>query len=49
MCWKEQFNPLLIAVKAATNAGIKMAGIDVRLNDIGEEIQEVMESHEGKI
>lgn len=44
------FNPkydgLLEAVKAATNTGIKEAGIDVRLCDIGEAIQEVMESHE---
>lgn len=47
------FNPvydnLLKAVKEATNAGIKAAGIDVRLCDIGEEIQEVMESYEVEI
>ncbi|XP_047145975.1 uncharacterized protein LOC100199352 isoform X1 [Hydra vulgaris] len=44
------FNPrydnLLKAVKEATNTGIKEAGIDVRLCDIGEAIQEVMESYE---
>ncbi|CAL8386123.1 methionine aminopeptidase 2 [Gadus morhua] len=44
------FNPkydkLLEAVKDATNTGIKAAGIDVRLCDIGESIQEVMESYE---
>ncbi|KAK6621705.1 Methionine aminopeptidase 2 [Polyplax serrata] len=44
------FNPkydnLLAAVKDATNTGIKAAGIDVKLCDIGEEIQEVMESYE---
>ncbi|XP_030625912.1 methionine aminopeptidase 2b isoform X3 [Chanos chanos] len=44
------FNPkydkLLEAVKDATNTGIKCAGIDVRLCDIGESIQEVMESYE---
>ncbi|CAL8318448.1 unnamed protein product [Lota lota] len=44
------FNPkydkLLEAVKDATNTGIKNAGIDVRLCDIGESIQEVMESYE---
>lgn len=34
------------AVKDATNTGIKAAGVDVRLCDIGEQIQEVMESHE---
>jgi len=44
------FNPvydnLLTAVKAATNEGIKQAGIDVRLCDVGAAIQEVMESYE---
>eukprot|EP00466_Bigelowiella_natans_P019015 jgi/Bigna1/52029/estExt_Genewise1Plus.C_50013 len=40
------FDPLLEAVKDATNTGIKEAGIDVRLCDIGERIQEVMESYE---
>lgn len=44
------FNPkydnLLKAVKDATNTGIKESGIDVRLCDIGEAIQEVMESYE---
>jgi methionine aminopeptidase len=41
-----QFDPLLEAVKAATNAGIAAAGIDARLGEIGAAIQEVMESHE---
>lgn len=40
------FDDLLTAVKEATNEGIKTAGIDVRLTDIGAAIQEVMESHE---
>lgn len=48
--WTVSFNPkydpLLEAVKEATNAGIKAAGIDVRLCDIGESVQEVMESYE---
>ncbi len=35
------YDPLLEAVKAATNAGIKAAGIDVQMAEIGEEIQEV--------
>uniref|UniRef100_A0A2K5RBC0 Methionyl aminopeptidase 2 n=1 Tax=Cebus imitator TaxID=2715852 RepID=A0A2K5RBC0_CEBIM len=47
------FNPkydvLLKAVKDATNTGIKCAGNDVRLCDIGEAIQEVMESYEVEI
>lgn len=48
--WTVSFNPkydkLLEAVKAATNAGVREAGIDVRLCDLGEIIQEVMESYE---
>ncbi|CAF1568949.1 unnamed protein product [Rotaria sp. Silwood1] len=48
--WTLAFNPkydeLLKAVREATNTGIQTAGIDVRLCDIGEAIQEVMESHE---
>uniref|UniRef100_A0A914CUZ3 Methionine aminopeptidase 2 n=1 Tax=Acrobeloides nanus TaxID=290746 RepID=A0A914CUZ3_9BILA len=44
-----KFEPLMEAVKAATNAGIKEAGIDVRLCDIGETIEEVMSSHEVEI
>ena len=42
----ERYDPLLDAVRAATNAGIAAAGIDVRLCDVGEAIQEVMESYE---
>ena len=48
--WTVSFNPkydpLLEAVKEATNAGISAAGIDVRLCDVGEAVQEVMESYE---
>ncbi|CCH47126.1 hypothetical protein BN7_6737 [Wickerhamomyces ciferrii] len=44
-----KYDKLLEAVKAATNTGIKEAGIDVRLTDIGEAIQEVMESYEVEI
>lgn len=47
------FNPtydkLVEAVKEATNTGIKTMGIDARLCDIGEAIQEVMESYEVEI
>ena len=47
------FNPvydnLLKAVKEATNTGIKAAGIDARLAEIGEQIQETMESYEVEI
>ncbi|KAI5956939.1 MAP2 [Candida jiufengensis] len=41
-----KYDTILKAVKEATNTGIKESGIDVRLNDIGESIQEVMESYE---
>ena len=40
------FDPLLTAVKEATNAGIRTAGVDVMLCEVGEAVQEVMESHE---
>ena len=47
------FNPrydnLLEAVKEGTNTGIQHAGIDARLNEIGEAIQEVIESYEVEI
>ena len=41
-----KFKPLLDTVKEATNTGIRHAGIDARLNEIGEAIQEVMEAGE---
>ncbi len=46
LAFNKKFDPLLYAVKEATNMGIKTAGIDVRLCDVGEAIEEVMESHE---
>lgn len=44
-----QYDNLLTAVREATYAGIRESGIDVRLCDIGEAIQEVMESYEVEI
>jgi methionyl aminopeptidase len=46
--WAEnpKYDPLLAAVKEATNTGVREAGIDVRVCDIGAAIQEVMESCE---
>ena len=41
-----KFKPLLDAVKDATFTGIRTAGIDVRLCEVGENIQEAMESYE---
>jgi methionyl aminopeptidase len=43
------FDNLVNACKESTNAGIKAAGIDVRMSDIGAAIQEVMESYECEI
>ncbi|GCE97173.1 methionine aminopeptidase 2 [Zygosaccharomyces mellis] len=51
--WTHTFDPkydnLLKAVREATYTGVKEAGVDVRLTDIGEAIQEVMESYEVEI
>jgi len=51
--WTLSFNPkydkLIEAVREATNTGIKAAGIDVQLCEIGAAIQEVMESYEVEI
>ncbi|GLI69500.1 hypothetical protein VaNZ11_014134 [Volvox africanus] len=41
-----KFDPLIAAVKDATNTGLRTAGVDVRLCDVGEAVQEVMESYE---
>ncbi|XP_038054288.1 methionine aminopeptidase 2-like [Patiria miniata] len=46
VAFNPRYDQLLAAVKDATNTGIKEAGIDVRLCDVGERIQEVMESYE---
>lgn len=44
--FNSKYDPLLESVRAATNTGIKEAGIDVRLCDIGAAVQETMESYE---
>eukprot|EP01114_Cavostelium_apophysatum_P009659 TRINITY_DN2288_c0_g1_i1.p2 TRINITY_DN2288_c0_g1~~TRINITY_DN2288_c0_g1_i1.p2 ORF type:complete len:463 (-),score=141.48 TRINITY_DN2288_c0_g1_i1:2035-3423(-) len=46
VAFNPKYDKLLESVKDATNTGIKEAGIDVRLCDIGAAIQEVMESYE---
>ena len=46
MSFNPKFDPLKEAVREATEMGIKTAGIDARLCDVGANIQEVMESHE---
>ncbi|KAF7310044.1 Methionine aminopeptidase 2 [Mycena indigotica] len=49
MSWAPEYDQLLEAVKAATNTGIREAGIDVRLGELGALIQETMESYEVEI
>eukprot|EP00096_Caligus_rogercresseyi_P001235 TRINITY_DN1196_c0_g1_i1.p1 TRINITY_DN1196_c0_g1~~TRINITY_DN1196_c0_g1_i1.p1 ORF type:complete len:438 (-),score=107.44 TRINITY_DN1196_c0_g1_i1:1051-2319(-) len=46
LTFNEKYDPLVEAVRSATEEGIKQAGVDALLCDIGESIQEVMESHE---
>lgn len=46
MAFDPKYDNLLAAVKDATNTGIREAGIDVRVCDIGAAIQEAMESYE---
>ncbi|KAI8901158.1 peptidase M24, structural domain-containing protein [Globomyces pollinis-pini] len=46
MTFNPKYDKLLEAVKDATNTGIKEAGIDVRLCDIGAAVSETMESYE---
>ena len=46
MTWDPAMQPILDCAKDATNTGIKTMGIDVRLCDIGDAIEEVMRSYE---
>ncbi|KAK5992238.1 Methionine aminopeptidase 2-1 [Cladobotryum mycophilum] len=49
VAFEPKYDNLLLAVKEATNAGIREAGIDARVGEIGGVIQEVMESFEVEI
>ncbi|PYI17864.1 methionine aminopeptidase 2-like protein [Aspergillus japonicus CBS 114.51] len=49
VAFEDKYDNLLTAVKEATNTGIKHAGIDARMGEIGAAIQEVMESYEVEI
>lgn len=49
VAFNPRYDPLLKAVKEATDTGVREAGIDARLGDIGAAIQEVMESYEVEI
>ncbi|KAH9906911.1 methionine aminopeptidase 2-like protein [Xylariomycetidae sp. FL2044] len=49
MSFDPMYDNLLAAVKDATNTGVREAGIDVRLGELGGYIQEAMESYECEI
>lgn len=49
MSWEPTYDNLLLAVKDATNVGIREAGIDARMGEIGAAIQETMESYEVEV
>ena len=49
LTFNPKYDKLVEAVRDATNTGIKAAGIDVLLCEVGEAIQEVMESYEVEI
>jgi methionyl aminopeptidase len=49
MAFDPVYDNLLKAVREATDTGVREAGIDVRVCDIGSAIQEVMESYEVEI
>ena len=49
LSFNPKYDKLIEAVRDATNTGIKAAGIDVQLCDVGAAIQEVMESYEVEI
>ncbi|PCH34153.1 peptidase M24A methionine aminopeptidase [Wolfiporia cocos MD-104 SS10] len=49
MTFDHTYDKLLEAVKAATDTGIREAGIDVRLGELGGAIQETMESYEVEV
>ncbi|PLW08098.1 hypothetical protein PCANC_23690 [Puccinia coronata f. sp. avenae] len=49
MTFNHKYDKLLEAVRAATNTGVREAGIDARLCDIGASIQETMESYEVEV
>lgn len=49
LAFDPMYDNLLTAVREATNTGIREAGIDARLGEIGTAIQETMESYEVEI
>ncbi|XP_955286.1 methionine aminopeptidase, putative [Theileria annulata] len=46
IAFDEKYDPLIESTKEATNTGLKLAGIDARTSELGEAIEEVIESFE---
>ena len=46
LTWNPAYEPLLETVRAATDAAVAAAGVDVRLADIGDVVEEVMSAGE---
>jgi len=46
IAFNEKYDPLIEATQAGTNTGVAEAGIDARFSEIGEKIQETIESYE---
>lgn len=49
LTWEPTYDKLVEAVRAATDTGVREAGIDVRLGELAGYIQETMESYEVEI
>ncbi|KIM47495.1 hypothetical protein M413DRAFT_439161 [Hebeloma cylindrosporum] len=49
LTWEPTYDKLVEAVRAATDTGVREAGIDVRLGELGAAIQETMESYEVEV
>jgi methionyl aminopeptidase len=49
MTFNSNYQPLIDASKEGTYIGIKNSGVDVRISELGEKIQEVIESYECNI
>ncbi|KMV65226.1 methionine aminopeptidase 2 [Encephalitozoon cuniculi EcunIII-L] len=49
VAFKENLEPLLVAAREGTETGIKSLGVDVRVCDIGRDINEVISSYEVEI
>ncbi|KAI6135512.1 methionine aminopeptidase 2-like protein [Pisolithus croceorrhizus] len=49
LTWEPTYDKLVEAVKAATDTGVREAGVDVRLGELAGYIQETMESYEVEV